>query len=232
MEISKVPKCAIISTGDELVEIDKNPEPHQIRRSNIYMIQAYLRKYAIEASQYHIPDEPALMQAKIGDLLAQNDILILSGGVSRGKYDYLPEVLTSLGVQKIFHKVKQRPGKPFWFGAWNGKLIFALPGNPVSSFVCMAKYIQEYLKAHLGLRQSEVRIPLEENYTFKPDLDLFLPVQLIERQGVFSGIPKPGQGSGDFANLLRATGFLQLPRESSDFQAGEIFPYIDFRNIG
>jgi molybdopterin molybdotransferase len=226
--VYKTPAVAIISTGDELVGIDQTPLPHQIRRSNSYMVQAALAKNGIDADLYHLLDDVELLTGKLMGLLAQYDVLILSGGVSEGKADFIPKVLTSLGVTKHFHKVAQRPGKPFWFGtrATDGKVVFALPGNPVSTFVCTCKYVLPALNKQASMPKAV----LSEQVIFKPSLTYFLPVSTrFSSQGQLMAKPLAGGGSGDFANLLDCDGFLQLPADKTLFEAGEVFDFIGFR---
>ncbi|MEO1712325.1 MAG: molybdopterin molybdotransferase MoeA, partial [Bacteroidota bacterium] len=141
VQVAKLPKIMVISTGDELVDIHAKPLAHQIRRSNVYRLRTTLQNYRIQADEAHLPDDKEELTLRLKEYLENYDVLILSGGVSKGKFDYLPEVLTKLGVEKLFHKIRQRPGKPFWFGKFQDQCtIFALPGNPVSSFVCLQRY--------------------------------------------------------------------------------------------
>jgi len=114
--VSALPKIQIISTGNELVEVHETPLPHQIRASNVHTIKAALDIWDVEADRLHLPDNKADIKAQLSESIHQYDVLILSGGVSKGKFDFIPDVLNELGVQKLFHRVKQRPGKPFWFG--------------------------------------------------------------------------------------------------------------------
>jgi len=116
VKVAKTPKVMIVSTGDELVEVAETPEAHQIRRSNSFSIVALLEKLHINADTAHITDDKQQLKEKIAGYLDNYDALIFSGGVSKGKYDYLPEVFDELGVKKLFHRVAQRPGKPFWYG--------------------------------------------------------------------------------------------------------------------
>lgn len=231
VKVSKLPKCTIISTGDELVEVNEIPLAHQIRRSNVYMLQSQLESFGIAAEQIHLLDNQDHIRSQIKKLLEKQKILIVSGGVSKGKYDYLPTVLADLGVEKIFHKVKQRPGKPFWFGKHrSGVLVFALPGNPVSSFICLIKYVNQYLFKHLAADLINPAATLVSDFNFKPDLDYFLPVKLNYSGAQLEATPQPGHGSGDFANLLRADGFLHLPRGKEQFNQGEKYPLHLYRN--
>jgi molybdopterin molybdotransferase len=191
------------------------------------MLRAALGALGINATLHHIIDDEALLQARLNSLLAENDLLILSGGVSAGKADFVPAVLTRLGVQKQFHKIEQRPGKPLWFGtSATGKVVFALPGNPVSTVLCAYRYVIPFLQASLGLppfppRYAQLAAPV----TFLPDVTYFLPVGLIDTpDGRVVADPLPGSGSADFANLLAADAFMELPADRSEFAAGEAFP--------
>ena len=121
VQVAKLPKVIVISTGDELVQINESPLAHQIRRSNVYRLETTLKTYNISADTDHLNDDPEEIKTSIAKYLDQYDVIILSGGVSKGKFDYLPKVLEELGVEKLFHKIKQRPGKPFWFGKFKEK---------------------------------------------------------------------------------------------------------------
>lgn len=232
LEVIKLPKAAIITTGDELVNIDEMPLDHQVRRSSNYGAQNVLKQWGIDSKQYHLRDDKALMIEEISRILDQYELVVITGGVSRGKFDYLPEVLDELGVTKHFHKVKQRPGKPFWFGtAANGSTVFALPGNPVSSFVCANAYIRPWLKASQNLPYKLPAVRLMNDVTFKPDLTYFLECSIaVSDKGVIEAQTFKGNGSGDFANMTQADGFVVLPQGKTDFKAGEVYPYIAYRS--
>ena len=226
---------ALISTGDELVDVADVPLPYQIRRSNTYMLRAALSSLGIEASLHHIVDNEGILAQQLTALLAENDVLILSGGVSAGKADFVPDVLARLGVQKQFHKVEQRPGTPLWFGitpakaspgrANPGRAVFALPGNPVSTVLCACRYVLPYLRTSLGLPPAPTQYAqLATSFVFEPVLTYFLPVRLTsEPDGRTLAHPLPGSGSADFANLLAADAFMELPAEQSEFGVGEAF---------
>ena len=156
--------------------------------------------------------------------------MILSGAVSEGKFDFVPKVLHNLGVEKLFHKVAQRPGKPFWFGVKQSNqshsqaMVFALPGNPVSTFLCAYRYVLPYVKSCLGLnRMPQEYAVLSQKIEFKPDLTYFLQVKLQNTEGALWAIAIAGGGSGDLANLNNADGFLELPRGRDLFEKGEIY---------
>ena len=229
--VKKMPKVVIFSTGDELVPVHQTPKLHQIRRSNIYGIQATLKEWGVLAKLEHLADNKEEMLATISVLLKEYDLFIFTGGVSKGKFDYLPDVLEELKVKKHFHKIQQRPGKPFWFGSnTEGKKIFALPGNPVSSFVCVYMYLQFWLQKSLGIEQEVLHVKLKNDVEFKPDLVYFLEATLESNpDGTLSADAIKGNGSGDFANLVKTDGFLILPQNKSQFFANEVYPFVPYR---
>ena len=232
LQVKKIPRVIIISTGDELKRVDETPTRFQIRRSNNYALHAVLQPYGVDAAMLHLPDEPGIMHEKLKQCLADYDVLLLSGGVSMGKFDHVPTVLEQLGVQKLFHKVRQRPGKPFWFGQrTDGPVVFAFPGNPVSSFMCMHRYFLPWLGACWQVTTRQAYAILSEDISFKPALQYFLQVKLENEQGQLFAKPVEGNGSGDFANLLSTDAFLELPMERDHFQRGEVFPLWAFRRM-
>lgn len=234
LRVSRAPRVAILSTGDELVPIEATPAPQQIRRSNGYLLQATLAPYVAEATPMHLPDDKALIRERVAEVFETYDVVLLSGGVSMGKADFIPAVMEELGVRRLFHKIRQRPGKPFWFGLWQEQTpVFALPGNPVSTFVGCTRYVLPWLRRHLGQPDAAPRFAtLAEDYHFAPPLTYFLQVRVeTTPEGQCLARPVPGHGSGDFANLLDANAFLELPAERSQFQAGEVLPMLAFRGF-
>ena len=212
--VSREPRIAIVSTGDELVPPGTRPAPWQVRRSNAYGIAAALRGHGYQAlDDAHVPDDPAAIRASLETLLASHDVLILSGGVSAGRFDHVPTVLAELGVECVFHKVAQRPGKPFWFGVrGDGRAVFALPGNPVSTLVCLTRYVLPALAQIGGATPAGPAFaPLAAAWESKHALTAFLPVDRRE-----SGEPPgallahPTHGSGDFIALAGTAGFVEL----------------------
>lgn len=229
VKVKTFPRAAIISTGDELVDIDDTPAAHQIRRSNSYALQAALKSLGIEAKLYHLPDQHESIERELKTILANHDLLILTGGVSKGKFDFIPEVLEKLGVKKHFHKVKQKPGKPFWFGGVGNKTVFALPGNPVSTYMCFYKYVEPWLKLSLGLKVNNEKASLTQGYEFNGDLTYFLQVNISNQDGRLMANPVPGGGSGDFANLKDVNAFMELTEGRKLFKRGEVFPILYIR---
>jgi molybdopterin molybdotransferase len=231
VDVLSFPKAAIVASGDELVAVDALPEPYQIRRSNGYAILAGMKKTNWEGVQFHLPDQKDILKKSLETIISENDVVILSGGVSKGKFDYLPEVLEELGIKKLFHQVNQRPGKPFWFGSSaQGKIVFALPGNPVSTFMCFHRFIRPWLYNSWGLIPPKTEAILATDFNFEPKLTHFLQVAVKNEGGRLMAYPKAGGGSGDFANLKDVDGFLELPPEKTFFKAGEVFPFTAFRD--
>jgi len=230
IKVAKLPKVIIISTGDELVKVTANPLPHQIRRSNVFTLVSLLERLNISSETEHITDDKPILKQKIVNYLKQFDVLLFSGAVSKGKFDFLPEVFTELGVEKLFHKVTQRPGKPFWFGQTENCKIFAFPGNPNSTFVNCLAYFYPWYYQSVGVEVQEETAILKEDVTFKPNLTYFLQVKLSDKFGHLLATPIQGNGSGDLASLVNADAFIQLPKtEKSLFKQGENFPIIRYR---
>ncbi len=229
IQVKSYPKAAIISTGDELVNINEDPLPHQIRRSNTYALQASLKALGCSSSLYHMIDEKEVIIKELAKILSEHDLIILSGGVSKGKFDFIPEVLEQLGVKKHFHRVKQKPGKPFWFGSAGNKTVFALPGNPVSTYMCFYKYIKPWLLKSWGIESKQELALLATDINFPGDLTFFLQVFISSEMGQLVAQPIPGGGSGDFANLKDVNAFMELPADNSSFKKGDTFPFYYFR---
>lgn len=236
VRVAKMPKVMVISTGDELVPIHTTPLDHQIRRSNVHQLVAALTGQNIYADTDHLQDDKEIIKNKLANYLNNYDAIILSGGVSKGKFDFLPEVLEDLGVTKLFHKIKQRPGKPFWFGQYKNEeshscTLFALPGNPNSSFLCLHKYFNYWLSLCLtGDPPINEQAMLTEDIHFNKELVLFQEVHLSQNnQGQLQAKPIRGNGSGDLSNLVNADAFIELPKEKEVFKKGECYPIIRYR---
>ncbi len=228
--VKKLPQIAIITSGDELVCVSKMPLPHQIRHSNKYSIAALLKPYGVAPTHFHIADDIDETKKQLQSALKNFDVLVLSGGVSMGKKDFIPDALQGLGVEKLFHKIAQRPGKPFWFGRKGDKLVFALPGNPVSSFVCTVRYVLPWLRQTIGLSPLNFSYAkLSQDVYFKPNLTYFLQVKITtDEQAANWATPVQGNGSGDFVNLTHANGFIELPNDEVNFNRGDIFKILRY----
>jgi molybdopterin molybdotransferase len=233
--VHRLPKIAVVSTGNELVDVHETPEPWQIRRSNVHAIRAMLQANGADCTLLHLPDDMDAATAGLQQCIAKHDAVILSGGVSMGLFDYVPAALQSSGVTQLFHKVLQRPGKPFWFGVQQqtGTVVFAFPGNPVSAFMCAHRYFVPWLQACThGKPKPQAMAILTEPVTFQPSLQYFLQVQVsVSATGQLVATPLVGNGSGDFSNLLQVNAFMELPQHITHFAAGEVYPIWPFQSI-
>ncbi|MDO9261250.1 MAG: molybdopterin molybdotransferase MoeA, partial [Flavobacteriaceae bacterium] len=230
VKVGKLPKIAIISTGDELVNVDEIPKSYQIRKSNSHTLAALLAEMKLESTLFHLKDNQVELFHNIKNLLKEFDVLLFSGGVSKGKFDYLPEVLTNLAVEKLFHSVQQKPGKPFWFGKKEHTTIFAFPGNPVATFLNFIKYFKPWYYKSMGLNvENQAWAVLEEDFIFKANLTYFLQVKISNKNGTLFAKPIMGNGSADLVNLIAADGFLELNAEQTEFKKGSVLPYLPYR---
>ncbi len=224
VQVAADPAIAVIATGDELVDVGESISDHQIRSSNDRAIEtALLSRGYRHITRSTLPDDPDALLEQIHRLHMQHEVLILSGGVSMGKYDYVPAILSELGVELIFHKILQRPGLPMWFGVSNDdKPVFALPGNPVSTLVCLIRYVLPALDYASGQAPENPEfVPLSGATEFAPDLCWFLPIKLNNHAGNgWKAQPRPTNTSGDFIGLRGTDGFVELPRGQASFPAG------------
>ncbi|MDC8106998.1 molybdopterin molybdotransferase MoeA [Chryseobacterium sp. PTM-20240506] len=225
LKVKKLPRVAIISTGDEMVSPDITPTPFQLRRSNGITIQSVLEKYRISADWLHWNDDLELIKKELSQCIDRYDILLMSGGVSMGKFDYLPKACEELGIEKLFHKIKQRPGKPFWFGkSRNEKLIFAFPGNPVSVFMCLHRYFIPWLEKSLEIPETVRYAVLQNDIDFPFPLQYFAQIKLsVNRSGQVIAESVNTNGSGDFSHLAETHAFIELPLEKNEFKKGEVY---------
>jgi len=226
LSVKKLPKIVIISTGDEMVSAESVPTPFQLRRSNGITIQTVLEKYKIQADILHLNDDYEDIKKEISRCINEYDVLLMSGGVSMGKFDYLPKVCEELGIKKLFHKIKQRPGKPFWFGkSQHQKLVFAFPGNPVSVFICLHRYFIPWLEKSLKIPDSGFRFAvLQNDIDFPFPLQYFAQVKLsVNSSGQLTAESVDTNGSGDFSHLADTHAFIELPMEQISFRKGEVY---------
>jgi molybdopterin molybdotransferase len=229
LTVAHSPKIAVVATGDELVEVETAVAPHQIRRSNDHALRAALALAGYpRVERFHVRDVRHEIEHLLWHLLAEHDVLLLTGGVSKGKFDFLPDELNRQGVKKVFHGVAQRPGKPFWFGlSARATPVFALPGNPVSSYTCLHRYVLPALAHASGATAAPPRsVALNAPVTFPPRLARLLPVKLSSGpRAELLATPDDVNTSGDFAGLVGTDGFVELPAEQADFPAGTVVAF-------
>lgn len=229
--VSRRIRIAILATGDELVKIEATPLPWQIRQSNPSALQSLLSQQPVMVQTFFVKDDFNQAKNLVEKILSEYDLLVLSGGVSAGKRDFIPELLQQVGVEILLHKVTQRPGKPLLFGqAPDGPTVFALPGNPVSAFMCTCRYVIPWIRRCQGLDDYPMDWAfLAQPLQFKPDLTWFVPVHIKNESGILRAYPQPGQGSGDLANLEAADGFLELPKGRDEYGIEEAFRLFRYR---
>ena len=227
--VSQSPKIAVIATGDELVDVGARVAPHQIRRSNDHALAAALAAAGYPlTSRFHLRDVRHEIEHLLWHILAEFDVVLITGGVSKGKFDFLPAELDRQGVKKIFQGVAQRPGKPFWFGQSARQTpVFALPGNPVSAYTCLHRYVLPALACASGLAPVPPRtVALAAPVSCKAKLAFLLPVTLASGpRAELLATPDPSNTSGDFAGLVGTDGFVELPPGPADFPAGTLAPF-------
>jgi molybdopterin molybdotransferase len=224
VRVSSQPAIMIMSTGDELIEPGDPITEYQVRRSNAYAVAATLRRRGFaRVGDDHVPDDERVLHERLSLHLTTHEVVILSGGVSMGKFDLVPKVLGQLGVDEVFHNVAQRPGKPMWFGIGpQGQSVFGLPGNPVSTLVCLIRYVIPAIAEAMGTRRTiPERMALAAPVSFQPPLTYFLPVTVeYDDWGRPWANPRPPNGSGDFLSLAGTDGFVELPPGPNTYAKG------------
>ena len=226
LRVTRQPRLMVISTGDELIEPGQPIAEHQVRRSNAYAVVAELRGRGLEqVGNDHIADDERSLRERLTRHLAERDALIVSGGISKGKFDLVPKVLRELGVEEVFQQVAQRPGMPMWFGVGrDGQLVFGLPGNPVSTLICLVRYVVPAIAAAMSSPRTPPRpLPLAAPAKFYRTMTYFVPVAVQhDARGGVTALPRPPNGPGDFLALAGTDGFIELPPRSEPFPEGFI----------
>lgn len=221
VKVEKLPRVTLLTTGNEVVQVGDAVSPVQIRNSNRWLLEAALKKEGVALHRHaHVPDDPGLLRQQIAEALG-SDMVILCGGVSAGDADYVPEVLAQLGVEKLFHKMAIRPGKPTWCGVGKGGvMVFALPGNPFSCLVNTILLIKPFLQGCWGLPiPAPLGLPMGEARKKKTPLDEFFPVHLSGAPARV--IPVSLNGSGDIRLGRQANGLALHAAGSGDLSVGD-----------
>ena len=218
---------AVLATGNEIVPVDAVPAPGQIRNSNGPMLEALARNSGAKVVSLCVARDDRTELARLIQQGLAADVLVLSGGVSAGVLDLVPGVLAEMGVRQIFHKVNLKPGKPVWFGVFekqgSGKtLVFGLPGNPVSSFVCFELFVRFALNCgRTADGQEVIRAHLTTDHYHRGDRPTYWPAQLSEKDGRRLVTLLSWKGSGDLKTLAHANSLAAFPGEERKFQTGE-----------
>jgi molybdopterin molybdotransferase len=214
---------AVLATGDELVPAGQAPGPGQIRNSNGPMLLAQAARSGAHVHELGIAaDRMESLISLIGEGL-KKDILLLSGGVSAGKRDLVPDALKECGVEARFHKVHMRPGKPLFFGLGDGTLVFGLPGNPVSSFVCFELFVRMAIMRMMGQGDAshQTLARLDGPFNHDNERPTFFPAMIEERHAELWVRPGGWFGSADLLALTRANALLVVPPGSTRWERGQ-----------
>ncbi|MBI4479723.1 MAG: molybdopterin molybdotransferase MoeA [Acidobacteria bacterium] len=219
-----MPRVAILPTGDEVVDVGIEPGPYQIRNSNSYSLQAQVAAaHGVAVPLGIAPDREERLREMIAEGL-RSDLLLLSGGVSAGKYDLVEQVLAGFETEFFFDGVLIQPGRPLLFGRAQGTFFFGLPGNPLSTMVTFELFVRPCLRLLAGEEFGPsplLRARLGQDLRRKPGLTSFLPAVLSGGSADPTVTPVEWRGSGDIASLTRANCYLVVPEETEQVEAGE-----------
>ena len=223
VKVKKRLNVAIVSTGNELVEVHETPSDYEIRSSNLEMLQSLLKPYCEQISVFRLSDDEQETTHFIQHELENFDIVCFSGGVSKGKYDFVAKALEENGIEKHFHGVKQKPGKPFFFGSKSETMVFAFPGNPISVLHCATRFLIPQLK-----NDSVEEVQLKSSYTNKSALTVYLPAFISTyKNGIRMAEFILQNGSGDYMGAIGANGFVEvLPNQ--EVKENEVISFYKF----
>jgi molybdopterin molybdotransferase len=227
--VSRKPRVAVIATGDELVEVNESPNPEQIRNSNSYTICAQVSEAGGE------PVTLGIARDNLDDLRVRirrgldHDVLIVSGGVSMGKYDLVEQVFAELGVEVLFDKIAMKPGKPTVFGHAGQTYVFGLPGNPISTMVSFHMFVRPLLLFLLKAADTTPKIlgaRLEASAKCDPERAALVPALVRFDTGQYWIHTAPWKGSSDLVGLSRANALMMIPSRLGTLEAGETVQFL------
>ena len=241
LQVSRLPKITVLTSGDEVVDPSTTPLDYQIRRSHPTAVITTLEMAKLgKCDHVHLPDDLEETKAALVEALENSDFLILTGGVSKGKFDYIAPALTELMGEPLFHGVRQKPGKPFGLWASNQQknqsqqnqqnqqiqqqsvVAFALPGNPVSVMASLARYVIPALKYHLNTEDSVERRTLAEDFAWRAPIAGLAPCQTDNSGAV---IAKVMNNSGDYLSMSNSNGFVYFSKPKTGYEAGELLEF-------
>lgn len=225
VEVFGAPKVSIILTGDEIIEIGQALQPGQIYNANGPALIAYLSQMGIaEVEVWKVKDEKSEVTRVIGEALEASDVVLLTGGISVGDYDFVKGSLAENGVEQLFYKVKQKPGKPIFAGIKGQKMVFALPGNPASVLTCFIQYVKPFLLRFLGNPDAwttPAYFPIASDFTKKAPLTFFLKAKLENNRVVIL----PAQESFNLLSFGIADGVVEIPQEQEHVEEGSLIAF-------
>lgn len=235
IKITPRPTIRIITTGTEIISPDHKPLPHQIRDCNSSSVLASCRDLFADAEFLGIADDNREALEKAIQKGMDANILILTGGVSMGDYDFIPETLAKLGVNKVFHKVRLKPGKPVWYGRTSENThVFGLPGNPVSVQVNFKLFVEPLIQKLSGDPNPEPQtlfLPLAKEIVKKNDREEYFPARILRNSNQTILERVSIRGSGDFSNLAKSDGLIRCHADTKIMNAGETVEFIAWKRI-
>jgi molybdopterin molybdotransferase len=225
VSVFAAPQVSIILTGDEVVELGQALQPGQIYNANGPALLGYLSQLGIsDAKVYKVKDDSTEVIRVIGEALTSADVLLLTGGISVGDFDFVKEGLAENGVETLFYKVKQKPGKPLLAGVKGSKLVFALPGNPASVLTCFMQYVKPSLGQWMGnpaAWEQARSYPLATNWEKQVKLTVFLKARLVAGEVEVL----PGQESFNLLSFGSADGLIEINEDQQSLKEGTLVPF-------
>lgn len=233
LKVSKKIKILVVTTGNEIISPSASPKPSQVRDSNASFLHARFSSLNLVEADFKGPirDEPGLLEKTFRNGIEKYDMLIVTGGVSMGDSDFTHGLMERIGVSKVFHRLAIRPGKPVWFGARGKKVVFGLPGNPVSVSATFHEFVLPAIRRMSGMERIlpfSVRLPLAVDVNKKNGLKEFR-VGNISADSTSVAPVKSYKGSGDFYSASFSDGLIVFPEESRLFKSGEVLEFHPWR---
>ena len=221
--VSKMPEVAVISSGDELVEPSDKPGLSQIRNTNAYQLMAQVQRAGARGKYWGIArDDEEETYDIVKRAISESDLILITGGVSMGDFDFVPSVLERAGVRILFSRVNVQPGKPTTFGVHSKAIIFGLPGNPVSSFIQFETLVRPLINKMMGYdwKPTEQKLPMAVRFERKSPVRMgWVPVIITEKMEV---MPVDFHGSAHISALTLANGIIALPVGKKTIEKGEV----------
>ncbi|WP_297337669.1 gephyrin-like molybdotransferase Glp [Algoriphagus sp.] len=225
VEVWEAPRVSLIITGNEIKELDEVLSPGQIYNANGPALVAWLQQLGVrKITPLSVRDEKEAVKEGLTEALESSDLVIFTGGISVGDYDFVKEAVEANQVQELFYKLKQRPGKPLYAGQKSGKLVFGLPGNPGSVLSCFINYVKPVIRSWMGEAQAwedVVEIPLAEDFEKKIPLTQFLKAEVKHGKAHIL----QGQESFNLIAFGMADGFVEIPEEMQLVKSGELVKF-------
>ncbi len=220
------PKVAVVVTGSELIAIDEDYQKGKIYESNSILLSSELQRLGVQTVEVlKVADNYKATRSILKDALEDFDVVLVSGGISVGDYDFVGKALASLGTQEIFYKIKQKPGKPLFFGKYLNSFVFGLPGNPASALTCFYMYVSPLIKSLMGFRDVNLKrkqLPISHDYTVKGIRAQFLKAKIVDN----SVAVMSQQSSAMIAAFVEANAYIYIPEYSTEILKNQLVEVI------